>query len=214
MGLYSRAHLERIIAENGHANCHYCGTETRLPIRSWGRLDRDHATIDHKTPKAHGGTNDPDNLVLACNACNNAKGDRPYDDFVARPYFIPRPPATVINGKFVSGHFPGTQPKKPVEHPAYKARGGTLAAAIESGEVTEECHYSARPASEAALSPEPDYHKTVYCLTGKKVPKRSEIFEDRSAKPKKTTRALSEDDLQAVLAHVYRGREHLLRHSD
>lgn len=182
MGLYSRAHIERIIDENGHSNCHYCGVETRLPIRSWGRLDPDHATIDHKKPKARGGTNDPDNLVLACNACNNAKGDRPYDDFVARPYYVP--PA-VINGKFVNGYNGGFgRSKKPIEHPAYKARSGTLAAAINSGAVTEYGMYQGTPARELRGEPrnriEPvPYHKTMWILTGKKVPKMRDLLEKR-----------------------------------
>jgi len=39
--------------------CHYCGGHAN--------------TVDHQTPKAEGGTDDPDNLVAACGACNSAR---------------------------------------------------------------------------------------------------------------------------------------------
>lgn len=32
-------------------------------------------TVDHVVPKCKGGTNDLDNLVAACERCNNCKGD-------------------------------------------------------------------------------------------------------------------------------------------
>lgn len=199
MGLYSRAHLERIIAENGHSNCHYCGIETRLRIGGADMAD-DHATLDHKKPKSRGGTNDPSNLVLACNKCNQAKANLLYEDFIGlRHVLTKRPPVTL---PYV--------PEKPV-HPAYKARAGTLAAALASGEVTEFGMYRGTPVSELKGEPrnriEPiPYHETMYILTGKRVPKRSEIFEPRGKK-----REFTEKEKQDALAHIYKGREYLLR---
>ena len=35
-----------------------------------------HATIEHILPRNHGGTNDIDNLALACGSCNFEKGRR------------------------------------------------------------------------------------------------------------------------------------------
>lgn len=35
--------------------------------------------VEHVVPRAHGGTNEADNLVTSCCACNNAKGDRSVD---------------------------------------------------------------------------------------------------------------------------------------
>ena len=35
-----------------------------------------HATIEHILPRNHGGSNDIDNLALACGACNFEKGRR------------------------------------------------------------------------------------------------------------------------------------------
>jgi hypothetical protein len=48
--------------------CRYCG---RSPLE-----DRDVTLqIDHITPKASGGQDEPDNLVTACSDCNQGKGD-------------------------------------------------------------------------------------------------------------------------------------------
>lgn len=44
--------------------CFYCGI----------RLFEDDYTIDHYVPLVRGGTNDPENIVLACHACNMSKG--------------------------------------------------------------------------------------------------------------------------------------------
>jgi hypothetical protein len=40
-----------------------------------------HATTDHFIPRRHGGKNSADNRVLACQPCNNAKGDINPADF-------------------------------------------------------------------------------------------------------------------------------------
>lgn len=41
------------------------------------------ATIDHVVPIARGGTNDLENLVLACSDCNTRKGTKAYSEFTA-----------------------------------------------------------------------------------------------------------------------------------
>ena len=51
--------------EKSHGFCWYCGDRLN-PFRSF--------TIDHVTPVADGGTNDPANLVPCCPTCNSAKG--------------------------------------------------------------------------------------------------------------------------------------------
>ena len=49
--------------------CHWCGEPTRMVNdNSW-----DKATTEHILPKYKGGTNDPENLVSACNRCNNRR---------------------------------------------------------------------------------------------------------------------------------------------
>jgi len=62
------------LAERDGWDCHYCG-ET---------LDPYTATRDHKTPKARGGSNDLDNLVLSCEACQRRKKTQPYEDYMRR----------------------------------------------------------------------------------------------------------------------------------
>jgi 5-methylcytosine-specific restriction endonuclease McrA len=40
------------------------------------------ATEDHLVPKSKGGSDLLDNLVLACNECNNQRGDMPAESFL------------------------------------------------------------------------------------------------------------------------------------
>jgi hypothetical protein len=54
--------------------CFYCQCELELEGR-WH--------IEHKLPKALGGTNDPDNLVPACVPCNSKKRDKTDTEFMA-----------------------------------------------------------------------------------------------------------------------------------
>jgi len=191
LSIFRQQILEQIIAETGNV-CHYCRKQTRLnfigPV-----CDHDHATLDHVVPKSKGGTNERSNLVLACNACNNAKGDRSYEDFLARPYRLKPPSAanTESDGKVISILRGGRvivpvckKPRKPVEHPAYKTRKGTLAAAINSGEVTDYGMYQGTPKREQMMEPnnriDPiPYHETMWILTGRRVPKHSEIFDQK-----------------------------------
>lgn len=46
----------------GRAQCHYCGA-SGVPME-----------LDHVIPRARGGCDDPQNLVVACIACNTDKG--------------------------------------------------------------------------------------------------------------------------------------------
>lgn len=46
--------------------CQYCGVKKRA----------DELTLDHILPRSRGGDNSPVNVVTACVACNNRKGDR------------------------------------------------------------------------------------------------------------------------------------------
>ena len=50
--------------------CKYCWSKHNLGI-------------DHKTPPALGGTNEPDNLRVLCEACNSRKGQRTAEDYEA-----------------------------------------------------------------------------------------------------------------------------------
>lgn len=53
-------------------------------IRCWycGRCIKDkEITFDHVVPKAHGGTDDPSNLVCCCALCNRLKGQKSLEEF-------------------------------------------------------------------------------------------------------------------------------------
>ena len=59
----------RAIWERYGGICHWCGCATILrPDNAW-----DKATIDHVIPRSHGGPDTADNMVLACNRCNNRR---------------------------------------------------------------------------------------------------------------------------------------------
>ncbi len=67
--------VEPVKVEDGvkYYQCHYCGSV----------LPKDKMTEDHKTPKSKGGKRNRDNLVPACNSCNNKKDDMDYEDYIA-----------------------------------------------------------------------------------------------------------------------------------
>ena len=58
-----------------HFHCVYCNRDLH------GAKPRD-VTLDHLVPRSQGGTNAPTNLVTACLACNVAKGDTPWRQYV------------------------------------------------------------------------------------------------------------------------------------
>ena len=51
--------------------CYYCKDE----------VEKKQATIDHVSPRASGGTEDLQNLVIACKPCNSKKAGRPIELF-------------------------------------------------------------------------------------------------------------------------------------
>ncbi|WP_306366150.1 RNA-guided endonuclease IscB [Nocardiopsis sp. CC223A] len=63
---------EHLLAKFGRT-CAYCGT-TGVPLN-----------IDHVRPRSRGGSDRVSNLVLACVPCNQAKADRPVEEFATDP---------------------------------------------------------------------------------------------------------------------------------
>jgi hypothetical protein len=66
----------KLISQGGR--CFYCAT--LLNEAQWHTKP----TFDHVRPRAHGGTNAPENLVLACLPCNSAKGSMSAAEFTPR----------------------------------------------------------------------------------------------------------------------------------
>ncbi len=64
--------FEDVFARDG-GRCVYCGTPTRRLQKGLSRAP-DLATLDHVVPRSMGGPLSRDNLVLACQACNNERG--------------------------------------------------------------------------------------------------------------------------------------------
>jgi 5-methylcytosine-specific restriction endonuclease McrA len=65
-------------------HCFYCGVAFRPEVIG---LDR---TVDHRLPRAKGGTNALVNMVFACRACNERKADRDEATFVASEWLATR----------------------------------------------------------------------------------------------------------------------------
>src|SRR6056297_1813270 len=63
--------VREYLLEKWQRRCAYCGTEN-VPLE-----------IEHVVPRSKGGSNRVSNLTLACHACNERKGNRPVQEFLA-----------------------------------------------------------------------------------------------------------------------------------
>jgi hypothetical protein len=63
------------VFQRDHFTCQYCGAQPPDVV----------LVCDHIMPAAKGGTNTIDNLISACEACNQGKADRSLEDRPARP---------------------------------------------------------------------------------------------------------------------------------
>ena len=73
--------------------CQYCGS-TR------------HLTIDHVIPKSKGGSEDWDNLVVACSSCNTKKGDKLLEHTDMKLLKKPRAPYNTMHIKLNKCNIP------------------------------------------------------------------------------------------------------------
>ncbi len=69
-GTYKTPTMKRL-RKRCNERCYYCG----------GQLGFRSATIDHIYPRSKGGQSDYHNLALACEPCNQLKGDRTVEEF-------------------------------------------------------------------------------------------------------------------------------------
>lgn len=75
-GAARRARTRRLSEAQGH-RCAFCCKETYMDDSDYRpELSRknDLATLEHVNPQHHGGTDNPANCVMSCNACNNYRG--------------------------------------------------------------------------------------------------------------------------------------------
>lgn len=85
----ARLRAWRIAARNRSAasHCFYCG----VSFTGTGSRQR---TVDHRLPRALGGSDRLGNLVFACASCNQRKGHRPEEGFVTSAWLQERRRAT------------------------------------------------------------------------------------------------------------------------
>lgn len=67
--------------QNGR--CYYCQCEMVLDNGYMSRPFPKQATREHKIPKSMGGSDDDENVVAACSACNHKKGNMTESEFKA-----------------------------------------------------------------------------------------------------------------------------------
>jgi hypothetical protein len=136
------------------AGCHYCRRSVHISRPLAPHRPND-ATIDHKIPRSKDGTDSLDNLLLACRACNEAKEDRDYEDFLAHPFRLTpeqKRQRLMLDDprvKEVLAQFPGAKVVSVRERPIR----GTLAWAIEQGEVDEAGRYRKAPRDDRSTEP-------------------------------------------------------------
>ncbi len=85
MGWKWRRRFRIAARERQNGKCYYCGkvmAKFRTPeAKEFPMLAE---TIDHKRPRGKGGTNDWDNMALACRGCNVMKGSQMEWEFLAK----------------------------------------------------------------------------------------------------------------------------------
>lgn len=76
---YEVAHWQWLrcrLSEAQNWKCCWCGCDTTDE-----RKKSNSSTIEHMLPKSLGGSDDWDNLAMACNKCNNKRGNVPVEEF-------------------------------------------------------------------------------------------------------------------------------------
>lgn len=184
-----RRNLIDLLFHKEGGRCRYCSRAVRKNYYS-ETYEFDDATIDHIVPKSKGGTNDRDNLALSCRACNHAKGDRDLNEFMADPRPASERPSTAAvrrrlrrMGIDTSGTIPTEYSDaraqaafaavykdrlhllRPPKEPA--AGKGTLARAIQNGEVSPSCEYVKQPKPATLPDPRPRGKKMTAAETAK-----------------------------------------------
>jgi len=98
----------RVVRERAHRHCEYCHADERWQFVRF--------TIDHMVPQSAGGSDDADNLALACRNCNERRGN-PSKDVIQRR--IPLSHSLIHGARGGLNTSSGTQPDYALlgEHP-------------------------------------------------------------------------------------------------
>ena len=78
--------LKEYLKEKYANTCQYCGGLTNDHRLEW----------EHKIPRSRGGSDSVDNATLACHTCNNAKGDRTPDEWLAEMKKVVKPSDLIL----------------------------------------------------------------------------------------------------------------------
>jgi hypothetical protein len=70
------------------AKCFWCNVKMRRLRRNEKQLRNNTATLEHLIPKSKGGDSGPLNLVVACNSCNQIRGDAMKHPITGQPFNI------------------------------------------------------------------------------------------------------------------------------
>jgi 5-methylcytosine-specific restriction endonuclease McrA len=79
---YEVAHWQWLrcrLSEAQNWKCCWCGCNTTDERKKWNS-----STIEHVIPKSFGGSDDPSNLAMSCNRCNNNRGDMDAEMFMRK----------------------------------------------------------------------------------------------------------------------------------
>lgn len=71
----------KAMIESGNSQCWYCGRTVKLNVGFDYKDIANQSTIDHLIPLTRGGSNEPENLVLACFSCNSKKRNRTVEEY-------------------------------------------------------------------------------------------------------------------------------------
>src|SRR5687767_307730 len=74
-GKWIRPELKAAVIAAQHFTCQYCYLDLAPFWHSADRRRWNVVTLDHIVPRAHGGSNDPSNLVVCCLSCNSSLKD-------------------------------------------------------------------------------------------------------------------------------------------
>lgn len=113
-------HYPRLMARDGN-RCVYCGSQDNL-------------CIDHVFPVIHGGTDDIDNLAIACKRCNSGKAGRTPDQ---AGYVICHKPALDAFTRYVSRRVTVTETAQETETETEKTKRTRSRAAVRPDSVPE-----------------------------------------------------------------------------